>query len=103
MKYSMLRSVLGQRLSLALSVFACMLCLSACAAKNEWHNTNDTANLEADEAHCDRVVRQSALPDQGNALFQPMRNSGPRADLYSRCMLEKGWYKVKNESEQKTP
>ncbi|MBT8514659.1 hypothetical protein G6727_04235 [Polynucleobacter paneuropaeus] len=99
----MLRSILGYRLLLALSMFACMLCLAACATKNEWHNTNSNANLEADEAHCDRVVRQSALPDQGNALFQPMRNTGPKTDLYSRCMLEKGWYKVKNESEQKTP
>ncbi|AWW44841.1 hypothetical protein G6672_05125 [Polynucleobacter paneuropaeus] len=103
MKFAMLRSILGYRLLLALSMFACMLCLAACATKNEWHNTNSNANLEADEAHCDRVVRQSALPDQGNALFQPMRNTGPKADLYSRCMLEKGWYKVKNESEQKTP
>ncbi len=80
-----------------------MLCLAACATKNDWHNTNSNANLEADEAHCDRVVRHSALPDHGNALFQPMSNTGPKADLYSRCMLEKGWYNVKNESEQKTP
>ncbi|MBT8567498.1 hypothetical protein G6698_05720 [Polynucleobacter paneuropaeus] len=75
MKFAMLRSILGYRLLLALSMFACMLCLAACATKNEWHNTNSNANLEADEAHCDRVVRQSALPDQGNALFQPMRNT----------------------------
>ena len=67
------------------------LILAGCANKY-WYNSRSGADYNSDNYQCELASRQNTLPQQNNGLFEGMRYSGEKADLYNSCMYARGWY-----------
>ena len=61
-------------------------------ARQYWYNSRSGANYNSDNYECELASRHNTLPQQNNGLFEGMRYSGEKADLYNSCMYARGWY-----------
>ena len=67
------------------------LTLSGCASRYIG-NAQGLANLRKDEYDCELSSRAYTIPQQNTSIFEDMRYSGEKGDLYSRCMAARGYY-----------